>query len=252
MPTLLSVFTWLIPGKTITASSSIIREAVLELFEMNLLLPYHPCINIDFGNNLIFPGRIDTGLHYAIVLPIHLIDKLNDVEKKKLIKSKGNFAQWPDTKIKYNYLYKFKKIKIGKFKLINQAVLFADLPIFADKDYTLIGKHFLENYKTEMDFKNKKVLLTKINESNNKSLLYSAGLFIRKENDKVLIKGMWKNSPADKKGLKIGDEITNINGKSAEELNNKIIYNILMNKDITEIELKVKNKKIVLRKEILL
>ncbi len=212
------------------------------LMDMEILFPYHPSIIIGLNDEFSVKGIIDTGFMYAIALSFDTLKEINKDGKLKLIKSKGSFALWPFSKIKYNYLAKFKKIIIGDIVLKNQPVIFADLPKFPDGDSALIGKNFLENYILSMDFNQNKIMLSE-NKKTDNSLLFSIGANITKEdNKKVFVKGIWENSPADKKGLEIGDIIIAINGISVKYIDNKKIYNLLTNKAIKELKLKIKKQ----------
>jgi PDZ domain-containing protein len=222
------------------------------LLPMEILLPYHACLPVDFpGFSL--PGRIDTGLHYAVVLPLAQMEKLSPGEKARCLKSKGNFAKWPDTTIEHNFLYVFPEVRIGRFVLKDQPVLFADLPAPMGTDFLLLGKHFLENYVTTMDFSSRQVLLERVSEDKDLSLTFSAGLHLASEEGRIKVVGLWENSPADRAGLQVGQQVLQINGKAAAEMDNAGILHVLMSRGIEEVELEVevdgKPRQVVLKKE---
>jgi len=58
-------------------------------------MPYHPSVQMGISEYFPIMGRIDTGLHYPIVLPIAFIEQLPEEEQAKLIPCKGYFAKWP-------------------------------------------------------------------------------------------------------------------------------------------------------------
>ena len=226
------------------------------ILKMEIAVPYHPTVQVEFDENISSPCIIDTGSPFAFVLPIEDIKKLSEKEKKKLIKSKGNFGKWPFTKIKNNYLYKFDKIKIGDITLKNQAVLFADLP--SNFEGGLIGKHFLENYITTLDFKNKKIKLSAISDktidsfnSPIHSILFSVGISLVKKDNILKVRGIWENSPSDRAGIFVDDEIITLNNISAKECTYENIYNLIYNTEIKEFKIQLKrNKEIIkLKKE---
>ena len=222
------------------------------LLPMEILIPYHPCVTVDFpGFSL--PGRIDTGLHYAVVLPLVHMEKLDPGQKTRCIKSRGNFALWPDTAIEHNFLYVFPEIRIGRFVLEDQPVLFADLPAPLGTDFLLLGKHFLENFLTTLDFQARKVRLEKAPSGRDLSLAFSAGLHLVKEVDRVKINGLWEGSPADRAGLKIDQAVLSLNGRQTADLDNAAILDILMDRGVKEVVLEVKDgkdtRRVVLKKE---
>ena len=225
------------------------------LLDMEIMMPYHPSIQMQIGDYFPIMGRIDTGLHYPIVLPIAFIEQLPEEEQDKLISCKGYFAKWPFTETHENYLYKCDEITIGDITFKNVGIIFAEFPF---NNSALLGKDFLEQFVTTLDFPNRKVLLTET-EKSDKDILFSTGINVRKLDDgNFKIVGLWENSPADNAGIECDDIILEIDGKNASEIETGELYVMRFDTNIKEISLKIQKsgsdevKEIVLEKEYLI
>jgi len=225
------------------------------LLDMEIMMPYYPSVQMQIGEYFPIMGRIDTGLHYPIVLPTAFIEQLPEDEQSKLIACKGFFAKWPFTETHENYLYKCNEISIGDILLNNVGIIFAEFPF---NDSALLGKDFLEQFVTTLDFPNRKVLMNEIEESS-KDILFSTGINVRKLDDgNFKIVGLWENSPADKAGVEINDIILEVNGKNAAEIETGELYLMRFDSNIKELLVKVQKpeseeaKEILLKKEYLI
>jgi len=225
------------------------------LFEMEIMMPYHPSVQMKICDYFPILGRIDTGLHYPIVLPIAFIEQLPEEEQEKLIACKGYFAKWPFVETHENYLYKCDEISIGDMILKDVGIIFANFPF---NDSALLGKDFLEQFVTTLDFPNRKVLMTET-EGPSKNILFSTGINVRKlEDGNFKIVGMWENSPVDKAGMEIDDIIIEVNGRNATDIDTGELYLMRFDTNIKELLLKVQKpgsdeiKEILLKKEYLM
>ena len=225
------------------------------LFEMEIMMPYHPSVQMKICDYFPILGRIDTGLHYPIVLPIAFIEQLPEEEQEKLIACKGYFAKWPFVETHENYLYKCDEISIGDMILKDVGIIFANFPF---NDSALLGKDFLEQFVTTLDFPNRKVLMTET-EKSSKDILFSTGINVRKvDDDNFKIVGMWENSPADKAGIEIDDIILEVNGRNSTDIDTGELYKMRFDTNIKELLLKVQKpgsdeiKEILLKKEYLM
>ncbi|MDY0297564.1 MAG: PDZ domain-containing protein [Acidobacteriota bacterium] len=208
-----------------------------DLLPMQIRLPYHPCIDVTLWDSLRLPGLIDTGLHYAMVLPLARIRDLPEREKQRLIKSRGVFARWPWTDTDENYLYAVPEVRIGRFVFKDQPVLFAELPPQMGDDVMLLGRYFLEGFATTLDFRTRKVRLEQIPRQRRRSPAFSAGVHLVRQGKAVKIKAIWQGSPADRAGLKPGQEISAVNGRPAAEWGNGALTDMLLDCDIPRVSL---------------
>jgi len=231
------------------------ETAEQHLLDMEIMMPYHPSVQMGISEYFPIMGRIDTGLHYPIVLPIAFIEQLPEEEQAKLIPCKGYFAKWPFVDTHENYLYKCDEISIGDMTLKDVGIIFANFPF---NNSALLGKDFLEQFVTTLDFPHRKVLMTETKESS-KDILFSTGINVRKLDDgNFKIIGMWENSPADNAGIELEDVILEINGKDASEIETGELYVMRFDSNTKELLVKVQKpesdeaKEILLKKEYLM
>ncbi len=221
------------------------------LMDIEIIFPYFPTVDVRINSKKTLPGLINTGLHYAFVLPISWMENLSEEEKNGLIEADGFFAKWPTPTPPKSYLCKMDEIRFGGIVLKDISVIFAELPAFLQQEVVLIGKYFLENYITILDYPKRQVMFTEVY-NNNYTLAYSAGIMISRKDDKFDITGIWKNSPAAEFGITSDTELQAINGKSHAEISQKEIMEMLMNKKVAKFYLTIlrddREDEILLRK----
>ncbi|MCD6328822.1 MAG: hypothetical protein J7M10_00460, partial [Candidatus Cloacimonetes bacterium] len=154
-----------------------------------------------------------------------------------------------------NYLYKSNEISIGNMKLKDVGVIFAEFPF---NNSALLGKDFLEQFVTTLDFPNRKVLLTEVEESP-KDILFTTGINVRKLDDGTFkIIGLWEDSPADKAGIELDDIIIEVNSTTANEIETGALYLMRFDTNVKEMKFKIKKagseevQEVVLEKEYLI
>ncbi|MBN1948942.1 MAG: hypothetical protein JW784_04290 [Candidatus Cloacimonetes bacterium] len=217
--------------------SLMLSESELEhVFQMEIILPYFPTIELVLNDTYPLPGMIDTGLSYGFVLPVSWKEKLADNQEITFLEADGYFARWPWNDNPRNYLSVMPQISMGDIVLENVPVLFAEIPSFLDQDVLLIGKYFLDDFLLRLDFQNRQLKLTET-EGPDYDLLYSAGLMISTREENIKITGVWENSPAREAGLKPGHLLKKINDKGFEEISQKEISDILMNREIKSVKI---------------
>ena len=167
-----------------------------------------------------------------------------------VLKSNGTFMKWPSSSTEYNYLSYAKELKFGDFRVNNIPIFFAELP--RQFSSGLIGKDFLHNFITTIDYKNNEITLEPL-QNKYEDNIFSIGLSVKMKGDKLIVRGVWQNSPADNHGIKVNDEIIKINEFQTSELSLEEINKILKNDKISKIVLQIKNDKsnhsIILLKE---
>jgi len=205
------------------------------LLPMTIITPYFPAVPVNTGF-FKAKGMIDTGLNYAFVIPLFMKDKLPQAEQSKMVKAEGFFAKWPFTTETVNYFYVFPEIRVGDIFIKDVPVLFAQLPPMLSGNVILIGKYFMENYLTTLDYKHKQVRLTET-EKVVRDLNYSVGANIVIIEGKYQLKGFWKNSAIEKAGLKIDEELVTVNGFKATDTDQQALVGILYNPQIEAINI---------------
>ena len=103
-------------------------------------------------------------------------------------------------------------IKIGDIALANQVVSF-------QRHSKIIGTEFFKNYRVIIDWFDNELIMIK-NKDYNYSTLGSYGISpIYKEN-KLFVGSIYMNSSASEQGIKLGDQILEMNGKDFKNCNN--------------------------------
>jgi len=225
------------------------------LLDMEILMPYHPSVQMQISNYFPIMGRIDTGLHYGIVLPISFVPQLPQEEQDKLIPCFGYFAKWPFVESNENYLYQCPELLVGDMVFNDVGIIFANFPF---NNSALLGKDFLEQFIITLDFPNRKVLMKEV-EHSSKDILFSTGINVKKLDDgSFKIVGIWEGSPADKAGIELDDIILEVNGYPTSDITTGELYIMRFATDVKELELIIQKPdkeealEIVLEKEYLI
>jgi hypothetical protein len=186
---------------------------------------------------------IDTGSPFSIVCPISMIEDGEMFRDQTVLKSNGTFMKWPSTTKDYNYLSCAKSLRFGDYDIRNIPLYFAELP--RQFSSPLIGKDFLDNFIVTVDYIHDLVILEPSGGGFGGGFedgLFSIGLAVRKEGDRVLVRGVWQNAPADRNGIQVGDEVLTLNGRPAEDMSLDEITAILKDDNFVEVVLRVRNE----------
>ena len=217
--------------------------------------PYNNAPMIKFKTDQkILEGMIDTGQPYNVVFPLATFDEYKDVEGIDFIKSKGLIEWWPMTKPEFNYLTRMKSMDFDKLRTQDLICLFAELP--RPLSVPLIGMDLLSQFKVTINYPNDEMILVPYKDQNFKKNLYSIGINPEvSDQNKIVIKGIWTDSPADLAGLHVGDIIFAFNSESAASENIMKLRSLLEDDEIKAITLEIiaqnKSRKITLEKEYL-
>ncbi len=194
---------------------------------------------------------IDVGSPYGIVMPLSWIDVLYGYQTSHLISSVGIMAKWPYSKKTINYLGRLKSLSLGEFTIEHVPVIFADVHDI------LIGRDILAQFVTMMNYPTNQLRIIPYDDMSFDNNIFSVGVRIRlDDNDVMRITGLWKDSPADRAGLKPGDEIVAVNQRNINEYKPAELFAILANDSILTITITVRTQSDtvthILKKEYLL
>lgn len=216
---------------------------------------YAPMIDCKINGNISIKAMVDTGQPYSIVFPLDFLDKLSARNSKHLVKSKGVMIKWPGTSTTDSYLWRIDQFDQENLKIDDLMCCFAQLPPLLS--VPLLGKDYLCQFLITIDYPNDEILFVPYEDARfiKNELSFGVNL-IRGENNTIVVDGLWTGGPADKAGIKVGDEIVECNSTA---LNGDDIFKarqLIRNEDVKEIMLVVKDKEgqreVSLQKEMLL
>jgi len=186
-------------------------------------------------------GMIDTGQPYLLVLPLNTFDEYKDTGISDFIKSKGLMEKWPKTSADFNYLARLKSFELENIKIDNILCLFGELPQLLSMP--LIGNDFLSQFKIIINYPKDEMMLLPYPGMSFKNNRYSIGINPGiAEDNKVIVEGIWKNSPADKANIQVGDIIVSFNSQQVTPANLIELMKIMENDDTKSIKLEIENQ----------
>lgn len=199
-----------------------------------------PLVNFKMGDKSI-EGMIDTGQPYPVVFPLESFEKYKNLYVSDFIKSRGLMEEWPDTTADFNYLARLKSFELENIKVESIVCLFGQLP--RPLSMPLIGNDFLSQFKIVINYPKDEMLMLPYYDIHFKNNRFSVGLNpdISEENE-IIIKGVWENSPADNAKIEVGDIILSFNSQKATLTNLIELINMMKDDTKESIILEIKNQ----------
>jgi hypothetical protein len=177
-----------------------------------------------------------------LCIPESVTKQLKNYKSNNILTSKGSMLYGAFQFDENNILLRIDTLNIGNKN-------FYQIPAVSYSDKTslnlgLIGNDFLSKFKVIFDFRNKLLILKPIVKNLNvfNTNYWSYGISLVNKKNKIIVNGIWNNSPADKSGIKPGDEILYINLQKACELSHYQIDNIFSDKNKNTLVLIYLNK----------
>ena len=201
-----------------------------------------PMLKCKLNGRLEVEAMVDTGQPYPLVLPPDILNKLELSEKKGWIKAKGNIYRWPFTTSQDNYLGRVDSFATGNLEARNVLAFSAELPSMLS--VPLLGRDFLVPYITIINYPKNEILFIPqpISPAPIPTNEYSIGLHPHlDDNGKIVVRGVWTASPADKVGIAPGDEIVALNGNPLASADLLELLAQLNKVGIKKISLEIKN-----------
>ena len=219
----------------------------LEPVENGIFLSFrnHPINNapiIKFKlNQKIIEGMIDTGQPYPLVLPLNTFDEYKNTGISDFVKSKGLMEKWPKTSADFNYLARLNSFELENIKIDTILCLFGELPQLLSMP--LIGNDFLSQFKIIINYPKDEMMLIPYPGMYFKNNLFSVGINPGiAEDNKVMVEGIWENSPADKANIQVGDIIVSFNSRKVTPANLIELLKILEDDNTKIINLAIENQ----------
>ena len=199
-----------------------------------------PLLESSIDNNPV-KVMIDTGSPFSIVCPAIMIDSSGIFSDYPFLKSKGWFMKWPSVSSESNYLVQIKQLRFGSLEITDMPAFLAELPMKSKNP--LLGYSFFNNFITTIDYPNNEVIFWPVSRPFYLTR-YFAGFTIKEVDQKVIIKGIWENSPADQAGIQVGDELLQLCEHYVKESSIKSLKTILDDDSIIDVTIVIKRKNI--------
>jgi hypothetical protein len=214
-----------------------------------------PMIDALINGTVPLKAMVDTGQPYSVVFPLDFLDSLGLKEGPTLVKSKGVMIDWPGTKIKDVYLGRIGQWSQGDLRTGDLMCLFAELPALLS--VPLLGKDYMSQFLMTIDYPNHEILFVPYEDGSFVKDLFSFGLNLDKgETNAILVEGLWAGGPADRAGIKVGEEVIACDGKPCNGDTIFPLRQLLNDRTVEEVRLSVKSKgaqrEVLLRKQYLL
>jgi len=201
-----------------------------------------PMIDCTINGNVSLKAMVDTGQPYSIVLPLEYLEKLNVRNDESLLKSKGAIVSWPGTKTTDSFLLRLDRFEQKDVKINNLMCYFAELPPLLS--VPLLGSDYLSQFLITIDYTRDEILFVPYEDARFVKNMFSFGLNLCKvENNTIVVEGLWTGSPADRAGIKVGDEIVECNSKVLTGGDIFELRKLLEKKSANNINLIVKDEK---------
>jgi predicted aspartyl protease len=214
-----------------------------------------PMIDCTINGNVSLKAMVDTGQPYSIVLPLEYLEKLNSRDNESLLKSKGVIISWPGTKTTDSFLLRLDRFEQKDVKINNLMCYFAELPPLLS--VPLLGRDYLSQFLITIDYPRDEILFVPYEDARFVKNMFSFGLNLSKgANNTIVVQGLWTGSPADRAGIKVGDEIVECNSKVLTGDDIFELRQLLEKKSVKRVKFIVKGEKgkreTILQKEMLL
>jgi predicted aspartyl protease len=131
------------------------------------------------------------------------------------------------------YRLKASYLKLGELDLAGRTIQVDNRNNGEYGLFGIVGNRLLQNYKVTMDYLRKKIWLERVveNEEPDDIEKPTFGITLRTNGDRYLVDQVTPNSPAHKAGIRSGDTILSIDGKSLEKMTREEIVTQLLSPD---------------------
>lgn len=187
-----------------------------------------PILSIALNDSLIMNWILDTGFNGFITFSTENKEEfINKIPKKDIAYNYSlgyNSIYGKDTTNMGSYLLK-TKLNVGGHAFDSVPITFGKYKNISREKNGVIGNKFLENFIVTIDWKDNNVYLQPIQNRKLPDNQLSYGINYGFDNGKLIVGAVWKNSDAEKQGIKVGDQIILFNEKKATNLSQEEICN---------------------------
>lgn len=204
-------------------------------FKKDLKSGLAPKIKCVIDDQYEFDAIIDTGFSDYFAIPNEKIKDLKIVDGKQLIQTIGTSSGGAFKNLDVSYLFRINSFGLGSLK-INHMII-----TNTGYDKPILGKKFLEKFLVVINYPKEELVLIQNNEIFETNI-FSTGLMLdRNDYNQIVVSGYLENSPAEKQGIQIGDQILSINSKDVRDYTLIKLSNLLNDEQISEYEILLNN-----------
>jgi predicted aspartyl protease len=206
-------------------------------FKQDMTVGFAPIVEATIDDKYTVQVIIDTGYDgYFAAVPKSLLAKLKRPTRAvKGISTGGAFGVATEGE-----LARLKSFELGK------ALRIPNVPVESTKmDKALLGKQFLDKFIVTINYLSNELTLDPIEENVRfKDNIFSTGLRVMyDEQNRAKVIGIEQGSPADKHGIRLEDEVVQINGKPVNSYSvPELIEKLVLNDEIKRLELVIKRE----------
>lgn len=178
-------------------------------FRKSTLEGFAPVFTCMINGEIYESIKLDTGYSGVISIPLSIFNRIGQsLESDYTIEGygKSSVGAWGSVEGK-TYLTRIKSIQLGD-------IAFENVLVKIDGNDFLLGNKFLENFLIRLDYSSNEVVFFPYQDKEipHNSLSFGYGKLYK--DGKLIVGFLWDKSPATEAGIKLGDEILAINGKS--------------------------------------
>ncbi|WP_299889029.1 aspartyl protease family protein [uncultured Lacinutrix sp.] len=201
-----------------------------------------PEVELEFliGNDKKFKGNFlfDSGANTTFLLntPFAKKNKIETLIGKTIESKAEGLTTTTVFKIGAAKKVKFKKFEFGEMPI---DITNSESGVTASPNYTgILGIKIIKRLNTILDYRNKKLYFKANSQYVNEFEFPLSGFSLVKEEGKIMIENVVKNSEAYKKGVRDGDEVLSLNAEISKNIKN---YRCLLKEEGKSVVVKVKS-----------
>jgi hypothetical protein len=225
---------------------------VIIKFKPEVTQGFAPKIECTLDKSIDTGAFIDTG-HPGIGLPTEIMRNLKEFKAGEVLESEGSMSNGLVGSSDKDYLLRIGSLSLGKLE-------FTNVPSASSGTHeVLIGQKALSHFLVTLDYPAGEMILKRYENDKFETNVFGWGLALKKDKGRMVVKGLLKDSPAARSGIKVGDEVFTVNSMDVKLLSMLDLMALSLDDDIDRVELvysgdgdRKDRKMVVLKKEMLL
>ena len=172
---------------------------------------FAPKIECTVDKSIDTDAIIDTG-YPGIGLPAEIIRKLKEFKAGEVLESDGSMSSGLVGSSDKDYLLRMDSLSLGKLE-------FTNVPCASTGSHeVLIGQKALSHFLVTLDYPAGEMVLKRYENDKYETNVYGWGLALKRDEGRMVVKGLLKGSPAARSGIKLGDEVFTVNSMDVSQI----------------------------------